>query len=43
MDKAANSTVLGDFNNVVFADSYNGVSSRFFRQNDKFMVETQVV
>jgi len=41
MDKAANSTVLGDFNNVVFADSYNGVSSRFFRQNDKFMVETQ--
>jgi len=41
MDRATASTVLGDFNNVVFGDPYNGVRSRFFMESDKFMVETQ--
>lgn len=31
-------TVLGDFNNASF--SYNGVTTRFFRKGDKFMVNT---
>lgn len=31
-------TVLGDFNNSRF--TYNGITSRFFRDGEKFMVET---
>ena len=41
MDEATEQTVLGDFNNVFFTDTYNGVISRFFRRNDKFFVETE--
>jgi tetratricopeptide (TPR) repeat protein len=41
MDKAVDSTVLGDFRNVSFTDPYNGVVSRFFRDGEKFMVETE--
>src|SRR5262245_31608875 len=38
MDHATDKTVLGDFSNARF--DYNGVHSRFFRDGDKFMVET---
>ncbi len=38
MQPANNGTVLGDFNNASF--NYNGVGSRFFRDGDRFMVET---
>ena len=38
MDRATDKTVLGDFSNAGF--DYNGVHSRFFRDGDKFMVET---
>ncbi len=38
MDHATDKTVLGDFSDAGF--DYNGVHSRFFRDGDKFMVET---
>jgi predicted CXXCH cytochrome family protein len=38
MAHATRDTVLGDFNNASF--DYFGVHSRFFRDGDKFMVET---
>jgi predicted CXXCH cytochrome family protein len=38
MDHASDKSVLGDFADAVF--DYNGVHSRFFRDNGKFMVET---
>jgi predicted CXXCH cytochrome family protein len=38
MDHATEKTVLGDFNNSSF--EYYDVSSRFFRKDDKFFVET---
>jgi len=38
MDVAADSTVLGDFNDVVFTSK--GVTSRFFRRDGKFLVHT---
>src|SRR5262245_27040585 len=38
MDHATNKSVLGDFANASF--DYNGVHSRFFRDGEKFMVET---
>ncbi|SDP74230.1 tetratricopeptide repeat protein [Desulforhopalus singaporensis] len=41
MDKASDATVIGDFNNAYFTDPYQGVVSRFFREGDKFMVETE--
>ena len=39
MDKATDETVLGDFNNAVFV--HKDVETRFFRQDNKFMVRTQ--
>src|SRR5688572_5343170 len=39
MQPAVDSTVLGDFNNVIF--SVDGVTNRFFRKESKFMVNTQ--
>src|SRR5262249_46657297 len=39
MELATDSSVLGDFNNATF--TYQGVTSRFFRQNGKFMVNTE--
>ncbi|SHO51202.1 tetratricopeptide repeat protein [Desulfopila aestuarii] len=41
MAVANDDTVAGDFNNVTFTDPYNGKISRFFRENGKFMVETE--
>ncbi len=41
MDRAAEDTVLGDFSGVTYVDPHNQVSSRFFRQDTKFMVETE--
>ena len=41
MDVATDETVLGDFENKYFSDPYNGVESRFFRDNGRFMVETE--
>ncbi len=41
MDEATGETVLGDFNNVVYDDPHNNTSSRFFREQGKFYVETE--
>ena len=41
MDVATEASVLGDFNNVTYDDSYNGVTSRFYRKDGKFYVETE--
>ncbi len=38
MQPAANSTVLGDFNNASFSN--DGITSTFFRRDSKFMVRT---
>jgi hypothetical protein len=38
MQHASDQSVLGDFNNASF--DYHGVHSRFFRQDGKFLVET---
>lgn len=40
MDVATEATVLGDFNNAIFV-RHDGKESRFFRDHDKFMVETE--
>jgi hypothetical protein len=39
MDKADQTTVLGDFNDAVF--EYFGAQSKFFRKGDQFWVRTQ--
>lgn len=41
MATATEETVLGDFNNIQFTDPQTGKPSRFFRENRKFMVETE--
>ncbi len=41
MDVATEETVLGDFNNAAYSDPHNQVTSRFFRQDGKFMVTTE--
>lgn len=41
MDLATEETVLGDFDNATFTDPYNQVTSRFFRENGKFIVQTE--
>ncbi|WP_027184620.1 tetratricopeptide repeat protein [Desulfovibrio inopinatus] len=41
MAVANDSTMLGDFNEVRFTDPYNHVTSRFYRKDDKFFVETE--
>ena len=41
MDIANELTVLGDFDNVVYADPHNNVVSRFFRRDKGFFVETE--
>ncbi len=38
MDIANDTTVLGDFNNTIF--KHNGITSRFFRKNNKFYIHT---
>ena len=43
MAEATEETVLGDFNNVTYHDPHNGVTSRFYREDGKFMVETEGV
>ena len=39
MDHATDTTVLGDFND--FSITINGITTRFFRQDGKFMVNTE--
>lgn len=39
MDVATDATVLGDFNDVEF--THHGITSRMFRQGDKFMIKTE--
>ncbi len=41
MDVANDTTVLGDFNNVSYTDPYNNVTTRFFRKDGKFFVNTE--
>lgn len=41
MDVATESTVLGDFNDATYNDPYNNVTSRFFRKEGGFYVETE--
>ena len=41
MDVATEETVLGDFEETRYIDPHNQVSSRFFRENGKFMVATE--
>ena len=41
MDEANDTTVLGDFNDVRYTDPHNNVTSRFFRKDTKFYVETE--
>jgi tetratricopeptide (TPR) repeat protein len=41
MSVADENSVLGDFNDAEFSDPYTGKKSRFFRQDGKFLVETE--
>jgi hypothetical protein len=41
MDAANDTTVQGDFNDVRYTDLNNNVTSRFYREDSKFMVETE--
>ena len=41
MDVANETTVLGDFSDVRYTDPYNKVTSRFYRQDGKFFVQTE--
>ena len=41
MDIASEETVLGDFNEASYTDPHNQITSRFFRQDGKFMVTTE--
>jgi tetratricopeptide (TPR) repeat protein len=41
MDVANETTVLGDFSDVSYTDPYNKVTSRFYRQDGKFFVQTE--
>lgn len=41
MAKAGDETVLGDFSDVRYTDPYNHVTSRFYRKDGRFYVETE--
>jgi len=41
MDVANETTVLGDFTDANYTDPYNNVTSRFYRQDGKFFVQTE--
>ncbi|MDD3311373.1 tetratricopeptide repeat protein [Pseudodesulfovibrio sp.] len=41
MDEANERSVLGDFDNAVFTDPHNHVTSRFYRRDGKYFVETE--
>ncbi|MGW8313812.1 MAG: tetratricopeptide repeat protein [Desulfuromonadales bacterium] len=41
MDVAGEQSVLGDFNDARFTDPYNHVTSRFYRRDGKYYVETE--
>ncbi len=41
MDVANETTVLGDFSDVSYTDPYNNVTSRFYRKDGKFFVQTE--
>lgn len=41
MDVATEETVRGDFNDMSYTDPHTGLTSRFFRRDGKFYVETE--
>jgi tetratricopeptide (TPR) repeat protein len=41
MDEATDKTVLGDFNQTVYTDPHNQVTSTFYRRDRKYYVETE--
>jgi len=41
MAVASDEMVRGDFNDATYFDKYSGVTSRFFREGEKFLVETE--
>ncbi len=41
MDVANETTVLGDFSDVSYNDPYNNLTSRFYRKDGKFFVQTE--
>ena len=41
MDEANEQTVLGDFSDAKYIDPYNNVTTRFFRRDGRFLVETE--
>jgi tetratricopeptide (TPR) repeat protein/formylmethanofuran dehydrogenase subunit E len=41
MDVANDTTVLGDFSDASYTDPYNNVTSRFYREDGKFFVNTE--
>ena len=41
MDVANEETVLGDFSNVQYTDPQSSITTRFFRDSNRFMVETE--
>lgn len=41
MDTATEETVLGNFNNSTYKDPHNQVTSRFFKKDNRFFVDTE--
>jgi len=41
MALATDETVRGDFDDVLYFDTYSGVTSRFFQEGEKYFVETE--
>lgn len=41
MAQATEATVLGDFNNATYRDPHANLTSRFYREDGRFMVETE--
>ena len=41
MDVADETTVLGDFDNVVYTDPHTGAATRFYRRDGRYCVETE--
>ncbi len=41
MAEATEKTVLGDFHNTTYTDPNNSITSRFFRKDEKYYVETE--
>lgn len=41
MDVATQDSVLGDFNNTIFTDPYTSFTTRFYKEQEAFFVETE--